>query len=138
MADVNVKVVAMVERALKKNRELRSGELQERAVRIDKTLGKLNGRQFHARYALPARRKLFGGSRASTKTSGKKRSKTASTRQKSDPVITMLTESYEEKKAGLDEAIAGAFQRTIQADSVKRINELLSSIDRRTEEFQGV
>lgn len=136
MADVNAKVVAMVERALKKNPELRSTDLQERAVKIDKTLGKLNGRQFHARYALPARRRLFGVRRSKAATNGEKQGKVASAGQKSDPFIAMLTDRLEERKARLSEAVDGAFQRAIQADSVKKINELLSSIDRRTREFE--
>ena len=138
MADVHARVVAMVERALKKNPELRSADLQKRAVKIDKALGELNGRQFHARYALPARRRIFGGSRSRTTTSGKRQSRATTTRQKSDPVIAILTDSFEEKKARLSDAVDGAFQRTIQADSVKQINTLLSSIDRRTKEFQRV
>ena len=138
MATPNAKVAAMVERALKKNRELRSAELQKRAVKIDKRVGKLTGRQFHARYALPARRRLFGGSRSNAKTTGKKRGRVASTRQKSDPVVAILTDSYQEKKARLNHAVDGAFQRTIQGDSVKRINNLLSSIDRRTKEFERI
>ena len=50
----------------------------------------------------------------------------------------MLTESYEEKKAALDTAISRAFKEAIKADSIQRINRLLSSLDHHTRELQGV
>lgn len=136
MSDLNPKVAALVERALKKNPDLRSAELQRRATKIDKRVEKLTGRQFHARYALQARRKLFGGKKSTTKVA---RRRGPPARQiVSDPAVALLTASYQERRAALQEAIDAAFQRAIEADSVQRINTLLSSIDRETKQFAGV
>lgn len=133
MAEVDAKVLAMVERALKKDPELKSTELQKRAVKIDQAVRNLTGRQFHARYALQARKKLFGGSRARPK--APRRRKTAGGLQ-SNPALALLSDSYEEKKAALDQAVNEAFERAIQTDSVSRINELLAYVDRETRGFQ--
>ena len=137
MSDLNPKVAALVERALKKSPDLSSAELKERAVKVDKTVAGLSGRQFHARYALQARRKLFGGKRT-TSAATKSRRRPAASPASSDPAVALLTASYREKTAELQDAIDAAFQRAIEADSVKRINELLESIEKGTRKFAEV
>ncbi len=134
MSNVNPKVAAMVERALKKNPELRSAELQERAIKLDKSVRNLTGRQFHARYALQARKRLFGGKRSGLGKSGTGTPRVR--RDDTDPVVTLLTESYREKKDALDAAIDEAFRQALRADSFRRVNTLLSSIERETRQFE--
>ena len=63
MADVNPEVLDMVVRALQKDPNLRSTELQGRAAEMDSSIAGLSGRQFHARYGLQARKRLAGSSR---------------------------------------------------------------------------
>jgi hypothetical protein len=64
VANVNPEVLDMVVRALQKDPNLRSTDLQERATEIDKSIGSLSGRQFHARYGLQARKRLAGSNRS--------------------------------------------------------------------------
>jgi hypothetical protein len=71
MSEISADVLAAVERALKKNPSLTSKELQEQATKVDKSVAELTGRQFHARYALQAKRKLTAPGKKAAK---KKRS----------------------------------------------------------------
>ena len=132
--EAKAKVQALVERELKKHPGAKSKELQEKAAKVDKSVARLSGRQFHAIYALQARRKLFG--RASGKS---RRTKArASARRGREPLVEILTDSYKERKARLDEAIDRAFRRALEADSVQRVNSLLSSLERKAQEFDKI
>lgn len=153
MADSNPKVLAMVERALKKNPDLSSTELQQRAERIDKSVKDLTGRQFHARYALAVRKKLAGGgSRRRKKKGGRKpgrkkgggRKRAAGGRRggrrattSSGPAVEMLSDSYEQQKATLNKALDSAFQKAVRADSVQQINQLLEDVKQTAEKYGG-
>lgn len=61
---MNPEVLDMVVRALQKDPDLRSTELQGRAAEMDPSIAGLSGRQFHARYGLQARKRLAGAGRA--------------------------------------------------------------------------
>lgn len=58
MANVDEKVLAAVESALKKNPEASVDELYDMAKGISSGVGKLSKRQFHARYPLQIKRKM--------------------------------------------------------------------------------
>ena len=161
MAESNPKILAMVERALKKNPALASTELHQRAQRIDKSIAGLSGRQFHARYALAARKRLAGGGSrrrrkpgrpkgsgrkpGRPKGSGRKPGRPRGTgarrgrppKSASGPAITMLSESYEQQKAALNDALDSAFQKAVRADSVQRINELLTDVEHTVSKYGG-
>ena len=134
MVDLDTKVLALVERELKKDPDARSTSLQEKALKVDKSVGALTGRQFHARFALQARRKLFGGKRSSTRT----RQRTKATNHTSKPAQALVADSYEERKAALDAAMTAAFERAIQADSLQRVNKLFATLDQQTRELGKV
>ena len=134
MVDLDVKVLALVERELKKDPDARSKSLQEKALKVDKSIGTLSGRQFHARYALRVRRKLFGGTRSATRT----RQRTKATNRASNPAQALVADSYEERKAALDAAITAAFERAIHADSLRRINKLFATLDHQARELGKV
>jgi hypothetical protein len=59
MAAINDKVMAMVERELKKDRKVATKALYDKAAKLDKGIGKLTPRQFNARYPLQVKRKLL-------------------------------------------------------------------------------
>lgn len=72
MADVNERVMQMVEAEIKKNPNATTSELKEKAKKLDKAIEKLSARQFNARYPLqvkrrlsPPRRRRSGGRRRS-------------------------------------------------------------------------
>ena len=132
MTPSKAKVQALVERELRKHPGAKSKELQEKAAKVDRSVAKLSGRQFHAIYAVQARRKLFG------RASGKPRKPKARSGTRREPLVEILTNNYEERKARLDEAVDGAFRRALEADSVQRVNSLLSSLERRAEEFDKI
>ncbi len=58
MADVNEKVMKMVEEEVGKNPNVSTGELYEKAKKLDKSVDKLTARQFNARYPLQVKRRL--------------------------------------------------------------------------------
>lgn len=58
VADAHEKVMRMVEREVKKNPAVAAGELYEKAKRINRGVGKLNLRQFHAQYPLQVKGRL--------------------------------------------------------------------------------
>ncbi len=132
MPEVNAKILALVERELKKDRYVQSTELQAKALKIDKSVGALSGRQFHARYALQARRRLFGGARSA---SG---GNTRPVANDANPVKELVADSYKRKRAALDAAVGDAFARAIKADSIGGVNKLLSALDRHARELEKV
>lgn len=136
MPDASAKITSMIKRALKKSPELKSTDLKVRAEKIDTDIAGLTGRQFHARYVIQVRKQLFGSSpkkkRARSKAQTRVRSAPA------DSATSFLAATYEQKKMELDAAIDAAFQRALAADSVRQIDILLASIERRTREFEHV
>lgn len=136
MAEANPKVQAMVERELKKNPDITGRELREKAVKIDSATDELSGRQFHAKYALPVRRRLSGPKRRK-KAARRGRKRGPARDGAADPVINLLEASFREKKAAFDGSIEDAFRRAIEADSVSQVNKLLSWIERQTRALQS-
>lgn len=147
---VDADVLALVERALKKDPTLSSGELQERVAKKHKNVAGLTTRQFHARYALQAKKRLGGGGGGSRRRKARKRrgatrkvsrrqkastGQKASRRQGTDPVRDLLREQYDERRAALDAAMDDAFERSMRADSLAGVNELLAAIDRQIAEL---
>ncbi len=57
MADVNEKVMTMVEKELARKPDTSTTDLHELAKKVDPTIGKLSVRQFHARYPLQVKRR---------------------------------------------------------------------------------
>jgi Skp family chaperone for outer membrane proteins len=128
-AGLNEKVLALVERELRKDPGIQTKQLKEKAVKIDKSVAQLSGRQFHARYALQARRRLFG-------VPGRRGKTTRSRRGRSHAVQQLVTESYDKRRARLEAAIDQAFQRAMEADSIGRVNRLLAALDRHARELE--
>lgn len=58
MAEVNQRVMQMVEEEVRKNPRITTAELFEKAKKTDKTIAKLSARQFNARYPLQVKRRL--------------------------------------------------------------------------------
>ena len=58
MADVNEKVMAMIEKEIKANPDASNDELRQKAEKIDSSISKLSARQFNARYPLQVKRRL--------------------------------------------------------------------------------
>lgn len=58
MAETNPKVMELVDREIRKNPDVETGELYEKARKVDEGIGELTLRQFHARYPLQVKRKL--------------------------------------------------------------------------------
>ena len=63
MADTDPKVMAYVEKALAKNPDASGEELFEGAKKLNRSIGRMSRRQFHARYPLQVKRKNAGGGR---------------------------------------------------------------------------
>jgi hypothetical protein len=155
LADVNAEVLTLVERALRKDPSLRSKELQKEVAKTHKSVASLSTRQFHARYALQAKKRLAGPGRPSPKKKAAKRSKARSKRRarttaspasatasatplkKSDPVRALLRERFEERQATLARLMDQAFKRSMDADSLTAVNTLLESVEKQIGELQN-
>ena len=138
---VDADVLALVESALKKDPTLSSSELKERAAKKHKEVANLSTRQFHARYALQAKKRMGGGGRRkAAKRRGAKRAKASRQKrarvQNSDPVRALVREQFDERRAALEEAMDDAFRRTIDADSLAGVNDVLASLDRLIEDLR--
>ena len=60
MADVDPKVLAMIEQEIKKDPKVSNADLQEKAKKINEEVGELSAQSFNARYPLRVKRKLSG------------------------------------------------------------------------------
>jgi hypothetical protein len=58
MAGTKERVQSMVEFELRADRHASTAALQAKAAKIDKSFGRLTPRQFHARFAIPVKRRL--------------------------------------------------------------------------------
>ncbi|MGH7483732.1 MAG: hypothetical protein ACRELV_16410 [Longimicrobiales bacterium] len=71
MADVNAKVMSMVEDEIRKNASVSTESLYEKAKKLDKGIDQLSARQFNARYPLQVKRKLAPKRRRRARTAQK-------------------------------------------------------------------
>lgn len=58
MAEINDRVMAMVEKELRANPDISNDDLRSKAEKVDGSVSKLSSRQFNARYPLQVKRKL--------------------------------------------------------------------------------
>jgi hypothetical protein len=155
LADLNAEVLTLVERALRKDPSLRSKELQKEVAKSHRSVASLSTRQFHARYALQAKKRLAGPRKPSPKVKAPKRSKARSKRRartgsktasatasttplkKTDPVRALLRERFEERQATLARLMDQAFKRSMDADSLTAVNTLLESVEKQIGELQS-
>lgn len=130
MSERNPDVVRLVERALRRNPSLKSSELREKASAIDESVLELTGRQFHAQYALQARRRLATKPASSARKARRPRARTRTA------AVDPLHQVLQSKKKELGEAIDRAFQQQVEADSVSGVSELFATIDRQIKNFE--
>jgi hypothetical protein len=152
VAQSNAKIMAMVERAMKRDPSIATRDLYERAVEQLKEIGELTVRQFHGRYALPAKRKLSPPKPAKKKagkppkksrqkqSSGRKSRRQAKPSQPAAaPAITEIVESrIKEQRAKLDEAAAGAAERAMKSGRLADIDKLSRALTRAAGELSKV
>ncbi|HUE76785.1 MAG TPA: hypothetical protein VMM83_02500 [Longimicrobiales bacterium] len=72
MAEVNPKVMEMVQSELKKNPDVSNAELLEKARSIDKSVSKLSARQFNATYPLQVKRAMSPPRKRAARKGGRK------------------------------------------------------------------
>jgi hypothetical protein len=71
------KVMALVEQELAKNADATVDDLFEKARAVDKSVGKLTKRQFHARYPLQVKRREGGKSKSRRRLTVRKKARAA-------------------------------------------------------------
>jgi len=103
MADVNQKIMDMVEAELDKNPKAKNEDLFEKAKKIDKSVEKLTLRQFHARYPLQVKRRKAPKRKKKTTAKSRSRKTAARTSDPRDAVRDVLTQLVRET-AGKDGA----------------------------------
>lgn len=77
MADTNEAVMDMVREKIKKSPDISTQELYEQAQKVDKGVGDLTLRQFHARYPLQVKRQMAPRKSASRRSKRRGRRKKA-------------------------------------------------------------
>lgn len=122
MAEANPKVMEMVQAELKKNPDISNKELRDRAVALDKGIGKLSARQFNATYPLqvkramaPPRKRTAGGRK---RKAGGKRSRAAGGAGSRGRKAAAGRSTAAGARAG---AGAGAGADSAQRDQVRRV-----------------
>lgn len=71
----NPKIMEMVERELARNPDISVDDLFAKAKKIDRSVGKLSNRQFHARYPLQVKRRKSRSSKSKAKPKAKTQAK---------------------------------------------------------------
>jgi hypothetical protein len=79
MAETNARIMEMVRREIQKNPSVSSEELFEKAKKVDRGIGDLNVRQFHARYPLQVKRAAANARKARSGGRAAKKTRTAGT-----------------------------------------------------------
>ena len=113
MADRDPKVLAMVERELKKDPKVSGDVLQETARSINKEEAELSGRSFNARYPLPVRKKLSGRTGRRKKGAAKK-GRAVSSGISSDHALalgSLIEKHIRDAKATLDVTLDAALKK---------------------------
>ena len=119
MADRDPKVIAMVERELKKNPKVSGAELQKKAKRINKAEAELSPRSFNARYPLPVRKKLSG--RTGGRKKGTTRKVAPKTRMTSDlkaAINSLIEKEIETARKTFNSTLDSALNRARKSGSV--------------------
>ena len=125
MAEINQKVMSMVEEEVKKNPKATTTELYDRAKKIDKSVGELTARQFNARYPLQVKRRLQPTKRR--KGAARPRKRTAAAEGDRSAVRGVLLELVRDVAAAEDRAelvglvadMDGYVDRVLKASSGK-------------------
>ena len=145
MAEVNEKVMALVEAELKKNPDTSSGDLFEKAKAEVPEIGSLTLRQFHARYPLQIKRRASAAAGSGKKKASKPRTrkkKTAS-RGKAPARAAAPAASRPSGRAsastGSREAVRGVLMRfateLASADGKAEVVKVLAGADRYIDDF---
>lgn len=120
MPSPHEKIMAFVEKELKKNPKASATELYEKARKVSRNVAKLNVRQFHAKYPLQVKRKLA-------------RKKPRKPRTKKQPAATTAAPASDReaiRKILLDFAkdIAGAQEQTQMIDVMAKLDRYVDRI----------
>lgn len=115
MAKTDEKVMALVEKELKKNPDASVDELYEKAKSAESAIGELSLRQFNARYPLQVKRRMSrqesGGTRSRRRTTRKARKKAGNGERRDKVRKTFLRFASDlaaaEERKELVEVVAG-------------------------------
>ena len=145
MAETIPKVKAMVERAIKKDAGVKSADLYERAKKIDSSISDLSVRQFHASYALAARRKLKpatkrkprkkAGRKPGRKKAGARKSQGRSARRpgRRSPAAAVdgiLEERIHEARNAFDAALENRLSRARKSGKITEYGKVIAALER--------
>lgn len=111
MAERDPKVLAMVEREIKKDPKVSNAELQKRARRINKEEAELSPRSFHARYPLPVKKRLSGKAGGRKKGAAKKRSIAQRTPGLRAAIDSLVEAEIKKARGAFDAALDSALKK---------------------------
>lgn len=123
MAEKSEKVMEMVRDQLKKNPDVETDALFEKARKIESSIGDLSLRQFHARYPLQVKRKMASGRRKKKK---KKKSATGRSRGRRATAASGTTDG---QRAAIREGLLSFAKDVAAADAKADLINVLTSVD---------
>jgi len=139
MADVDPKVLAIIEQELKKDPKISNADLQEKAKKINEEVGELSAQSFNARYPLRVKRMLSGKTggrkKGSVKKPGAKEKTGQGRRGRQSAVQALLDRHLQEKRTALITALSDAQQRAVKSGSLEAVEKLGKELDRLTKRF---
>lgn len=124
MAEKSEKVMEMVRDQLKKNPDVETDALFEKARKIESSIGDLSLRQFHARYPLQVKRKMASGRRKKKKK--KKKSATGRSRGRRATAASGTTDG---QRAAIREGLLSFAKDVAAADAKADLINVLTSVD---------
>ncbi len=140
MADVDPKVMAAVERAVKKEPKISSADLFLKVTKRHESVRDLSLRQFNARYPLQVRRRIAakeggrpGGRKKST---GRNASSRTAVRDKRSGASRLLQGEFESRIQDLCDVISGKYEVALKKDSIVEIDAVLSRLERTLKQWR--
>lgn len=132
MPATNEKVMEMVRKELEANPDAENKDLYRKAEKLDKSIGDLSLRQFHARYPLQVKRK-----RAAKKRSSKSKARKSSGKRTSTKKRTRKTAKGAVDRQAIRSTLLQFARDVSAADGKAEMIDLLGKVDDYVEDVVG-
>ncbi len=131
MEVIDPKVMAAVERAIKKEPKISSADLFLKVTKRHESVRDLSLRQFNARYPLQVRRRI--AAKEGRKPRGRKKS---GIRDKRSGASKLLQGEFESRIQDLCGVISGKYEVALKKDSIVEIDAVLSRLERTLKQWR--
>lgn len=131
----NEKVLNRIIQRIQKNPEITNAELRKVAVKMDPSIDDLTPRQFHARYALAAKRRIASEAKGGRVTAQKKSTqKKVEVQQKRESMEVAV----EVDRGQVREVLLALAQQVASAETKGDIVDIVSGIDKYVDQLENL